>query len=121
MGRGDVIRHNWLGPAMLSGKLMVDNTFGLGVSPSEHEMARAFLDETLGGSAKRWDEASLRQEAKDFVDQRRTLSMPSAGKEFAVSFLAKYWLGLQDVTEGFDPAKFVKDYQTHREYLSMLP
>jgi len=99
----------------------VDNTFSLGISPSDHLMARAFLDETLGGSAKKWNEASVRQEAKDFVDQRRTFSMPSAGKEFAISFLAKHWLGLQDVTKEFDPAKFVKDYQTNREQLSLLP
>mmetsp|Transcript_32322 Transcript_32322/g.58672 ORF Transcript_32322/g.58672 Transcript_32322/m.58672 type:complete len:539 (+) Transcript_32322:70-1686(+) len=117
--RGDAVRHNWLGPTKLASGVMADGVFGLGVSPSDHLQVRAFLDETLWGNSKKWSENQVQQEAKAFVEKHRVLEMPSAGKEFTITCLARHWLGLR-VPEELDPKKFLK-FQTIRFLLSMLP
>eukprot|EP00930_Biecheleria_cincta_P040230 TRINITY_DN2757_c0_g1_i2.p1 TRINITY_DN2757_c0_g1~~TRINITY_DN2757_c0_g1_i2.p1 ORF type:complete len:543 (-),score=108.92 TRINITY_DN2757_c0_g1_i2:239-1867(-) len=117
--RGDIVRHNWLGPAKLADQLMVDGVFGLGASYEDHKMAREWLDSSLWGAAKKWDEEQVRAFAKSFVDEHPVLQMPKSIKVYTVAFLAKHWLGLSD--EDFDAKVFVKDYQSNRYLFTLFP
>jgi len=117
--RGDISRHNWLGPTKLANSVFVDGIFSLGTSPKDHRMCREFLDQSLWGDARQWSEEKVILTAKAFVDKHQKLKMPSAAKEFAVAFMAEHWLGLR-VPEEFDPVKFRK-YQDNRFLMSLMP
>jgi len=117
--RGDIVRHNWLGPAKLANQLMIDGVFGLGASYDDHKIAREWLDSSLWGAAKKWNEAQVKAFAKSFVDQHPVLQMPKSVKVYTVAFLARHWLGLGD--DEFDAEKFVKDYQSNRYLFTLLP
>jgi cytochrome P450 len=117
--RGDIVRHNWLGPAKLANQLMVDGVFGLGAPYEDHKMAREWLDSSLWGAAKKWDEEQVRAFAKSFVDEHPVLQMPKSIKVYTVAFLGKHWLGLRD--NEFDANVFVKDYQSNRYLFTLFP
>eukprot|EP00931_Biecheleriopsis_adriatica_P012359 TRINITY_DN11349_c0_g1_i1.p1 TRINITY_DN11349_c0_g1~~TRINITY_DN11349_c0_g1_i1.p1 ORF type:complete len:425 (-),score=77.58 TRINITY_DN11349_c0_g1_i1:50-1324(-) len=109
---GDIVRHNWLGPAMLADDVMVDGTFSLGMSYENHTLSRKWLDSSLWGSAKRWDERKIAQAAEMFLAGRTHFSLPVDFKEFAVFVQAKEWIGLS--SEEFDAHDFAHAYQEWR-------
>eukprot|EP00442_Polarella_glacialis_P026916 CAMPEP_0115083950 /NCGR_PEP_ID=MMETSP0227-20121206/20929_1 /TAXON_ID=89957 /ORGANISM="Polarella glacialis, Strain CCMP 1383" /LENGTH=430 /DNA_ID=CAMNT_0002472583 /DNA_START=86 /DNA_END=1378 /DNA_ORIENTATION=- len=118
--KGDAVRHNWLGPVMLASDVMVDGTFALGLPYSNHSVARPWLDTSLWGASKKWDDAAIARAAEKFLAGRKSLSLPAATKEFAVSVLASEWIGLK-VPEELDAADFVKTYQELRLNIGIIP
>jgi len=118
--RGDIVRRNWLGPAMLASDVFVDGVFALGLDYSNHTSFRPWMDSTLWGVHKKWSRAGVEEAAEKFISGKKHLSLPKDFKEFGVQIIATNWLGLR-VPEEFDAAEFTGFFQDFRLQLGMAP
>lgn len=118
--RGDIVRRNWLGPAMLASDVFVDGMFALGLDYQNHTIFRPWMDSTLWGAHKKWSSAEIEEAAEKFLSGKKQLSLPKDFKEFGVRIIAESWLGLR-VPEEFDAAEFIGSFQELRLNIGMIP